>query len=251
MVLMVGHYARSAVNAVTGRAVLLRSKDPNKDQTFYLSQVSQSSLERTLFPLWKYTKPEIRVLAKSLLPSHIAQKPDSQGLCFVEPSSGRHFSTFLKDYLPPPEPAEVVLENGKVVGHHNSIWTVTVGERSRLSFKESQRLNPGGQWYVAEKQTQPPRYVIVPGKDHPKLFSRGLVARDWKWIDEEEDWTQKGMVTQIRHRQRPIKCGVEVSGEKVVVEFEGEEVYGVTPGQAVAVWLDERCLGGGIIENAY
>lgn len=250
---MKGHYARSAVNTVTGRSALSRSKDPNKDQTFYLSQISQSSLSRTLFPLWEYTKPEIRSLAKSLLPPHIAEKPDSQGLCFVEPSLGRHFSTFLKDYLPPTEPAEVVLENGKVVGEHKSIWSVTIGERSRLNFKESQKLNPGGQWYVAEKKTgtSPTRYIIVPGNNHPRLFSKGLVARDWKWIDEEEDWTQEGMVSQVRHRQKPVKCRLDVKGQRVKLEFEGEDVYGVTPGQAVAVWLEERCLGGGIIETAY
>ena len=154
--------------------------------------------------------------------------------------------------MPPPQPAEVILENGQVVGQHKSIWSVTVGARSRLNFKESQKLNPGGQWYVAEKQTCPPRYVIVPGNDHPRLYSTGLVARDWKWIDEEEEWRwHKGMVVQVRHRQKPVRCSVEALGERFKVEFVGEEVYGVAPGQAVAMWLDERCLGGGIVETAY
>lgn len=154
--------------------------------------------------------------------------------------------------MPPPQRAEVVLENGHVVGHHESIWSVTVGARSRLNFKESQRLNPGGQWYVAEKQTTPPRYIIVPGNKHPSLYSTGLVARDWKWIDEEEDWRQlSGTVAQIRHRQKPVECRVELVGGRVKVDFKEEEVYGVAPGQAVAVWLDDRCLGGGIVEIAY
>lgn len=251
--LISGHYARSATSTLTGKAVLLRSRDLNKDQTFYLSQISQGALARTLFPLATLTKPQIREMAKTLLPNRIAEKPDSQGLCFVQPSSGRHFSTFLKEYLPPPRPAEVTLENGQVVGKHPAIWLATIGERSRLNFKESQRLNPGGQWYIASKTSSPPRYVIVPGNDHPLLYSHTVFATNWRWIDEDEDWTAGGLVAQIRHRQAPIPCNLEVLGtDSVKVEFECDDgAYGVTPGQAVAVWSGERCLGGGIIKHAF
>jgi tRNA-uridine 2-sulfurtransferase len=191
-------------------------------------------------------------MAKSHLPRHISDKPDSQGLCFVEPSSGRHFSTFLQDYLPSEEPAAVKLEDGRVVGQHSAIWHVTIGQRSRLNFRESQRLNPGGQWYVASKSSSPPSYVIVPGRDHPKLFSKGMIARDWRWIDEDEDCHVEGLVAQIRHRERPIACQIERVGDtKIRVRFNGVNgAYGVTPGQAVAVWLGDRCLGGGVIEKA-
>jgi tRNA-specific 2-thiouridylase len=190
-------------------------------------------------------------MAKSRLPSQIAEKPDSQGLCFVEPSSGRHFSTFLKDYLSPTESATVTLENGHVVGTHPSIWLATIGERSRLNFRESQKLNPGGHWYVAQKSKSPPSYVIVPGKDHPMLYSHTLIARDWKWIGEER-WCSAGLVAQVRHRQTPVGCAIEKLGNNAVrIVFDTEKgVYGVTPGQAVAVWQDELCLGGGIIESA-
>jgi tRNA-5-taurinomethyluridine 2-sulfurtransferase len=250
--LATGHYARSAISTKTGRPVLLRSQDPNKDQTLFLSQISQESLVHTIFPLARFTKPEIREMAKSLLPEKIATKPDSQGLCFVEPCSGRHFSTFLKDYLPPPTSASVCLEDGRVVGHHPSIWLATIGERSRLNFRRSQQLNPGGQWYVAAKSVSPPSYTIVPGKDHPMLYSRSLIASHWKWIDENENWDGESLVAQIRHRQTPLPCTVNSLGHgrmKVNFEVEGG-VYGVTPGQAVGVWYGERCLGGGNIESS-
>jgi tRNA U34 2-thiouridine synthase MnmA/TrmU len=235
----------------TGKAVLLRSKDPGKDQTFYLSQISQEALSRTIFPLAQFTKSQVRQLAKSMLPSHIAEKPDSQGLCFVEPSNGRHFSTFLKDYLPQPRPAVVRLETGEVVGEHPSIWLATIGERSRLNFRLSQIRNPGGQWYVAGKSIEPPSYTIVPGRDHSALYSRSLIARGWRWIDKDENWTVSGLVAQVRHRAEPVRCSVEyVSKDNVRITFENEEgVYGVTPGQAVAIWLNDRCLGGGIIDR--
>jgi len=249
--LATGHYARSATSTKTGKSVLLRSQDPNKDQTFYLSQISQESLSRSLFPLSQFTKPEIRQLAKHMLPEKIAYKPDSQGLCFVEPDDGRHFSTFLRDYLPPPRPAFIQLENGKVVGIHPSIWHATIGQRSRAVFRESQWLHRGN-WYVAAKTTDPPTYTIVPGRDHPMLWSRELIAKKWKWIDEDDDWRGLDLVAQIRHRETPMECTLEVLWNgRIKVRFKDEKgVYGVTPGQAIAVWSGERCLGGGFIEKS-
>lgn len=263
--LILGHYARSAMSTRTGKTVLLRSKDPSKDQTFFLSQISQQALSRTLFPLANWTKRELRSHAISYLPHRIAQKPDSQGLCFVSPtksvsavprprrSEGRHFSDFLREYLPPPEPALVTLENGQIVGTHNGIFHVTIGERARLSFGNSQRLKPGMKWYVASKSNSPPSYTIVPGADHPMLYSKGLIARDWRWIDEHDAKDHLGgTVAQIRHRQVPISCTLERCGDhNVHITFDDEKgVYGVTPGQAVAVYLEDRCLGGGIIDRA-
>lgn len=260
-----GHYARSAISTRTGQAVLLRSKDPSKDQTFFLSQISQQALSRTLFPLANWTKHELRSHAATYLPRQIAQKPDSQGLCFVSPaksirhvprtqrSEGRHFSDFLREYLPPPEPALVTLEDGQVVGRHDGIFHVTIGERARLSFGSSQKLKPGEKWYVASKSTSPPSYTVVPGADHPRLYSKALVAREWRWIDEHDDKDYlRGTVAQIRHRQVPISCTVERCGDRNVrINFDNEKgVYGVTPGQAVAVYLEDRCLGGGIIDRA-
>jgi tRNA-specific 2-thiouridylase len=260
-----GHYARSAISTRTGQVVLLRSKDPAKDQTFFLSQISQQALSRTLFPLANWTKQELRGHASSYLPRQIAQKPDSQGLCFVSPSKsvrpvprpqgsqGRHFSDFLREYLPAPEPATVTLEDGQVVGTHSGIFHVTIGERARLNFGGSQKLKPGAKWYVASKSTSPPSYTIVPGGNHPMLYSKALVATDWRWIDKQDDKDYLGgVVAQIRHRQVPIECTLERRGDgNVRVEFEDEKgVYGVTPGQAVAVYLKDRCLGGGIIDRA-
>ena len=260
-----GHYARSAISTRTGKAVLLRSKDPAKDQTFFLSQISQKALKRTLFPLANWTKHELRGYATSYLPRPIAEKPDSQGLCFVSlsksispvprfsRSQGRHFSDFLREYLPSSEPAIVTLEDGQVVGTHDCIFHVTIGERARLNFGNSQKIKPGAKWYIASKSTWPPSYTIVPGLNHPKLYSKALITRDWRWIDDQDDQDYLGgTVAQIRHRQVPVGCVVEKCGDgNIRVSFEDEKgVYGVTPGQAVALYLEDRCLGGGIIDRA-
>jgi tRNA-uridine 2-sulfurtransferase len=98
----------------------------------------------------------------------------------------------------------------------------------------------------------PPSYTIVPGSDHPKLYSKSLLAKDFHWIDKEEEVPiGEGLVSQIRHRQEPVPCRLrQVNERDVEVIFENERgVYGVTPGQAVAVWLGDRCIGGGIISN--
>jgi tRNA-5-taurinomethyluridine 2-sulfurtransferase len=246
---MSGHYARAAVSIRTGESVLLRSSAGLKDQTFYLSQIPQHALSQTLFPLSGYTKSSVRKIAKSLLPRQIADKPDSQGLCFVEPASGKHFSTFLNEYIASSKPVKVVLESGLVVGTHPSIWYATIGQRCRLNFKESQQLNPGGQWYIAAKETDPPRYVIVPGKGHPRLWSKAATVRDWRWITSRED-TPRTVIAQIRHRQSPVECEItEVEEGTMSVRFM-EELYGVTPGQGVAVWDGARCLGGGVIDKS-
>jgi tRNA-uridine 2-sulfurtransferase len=186
-------------------------------------------------------------MAKKHLPLHIATKQSSRGLCFVEPSE-RRFSDFLATYLNHPKTASVYLEDGTKVGETYAIWHVTVGERSRLNFKQSQKLNPGGKWYVASKRLDPPSYTIVAGKEHPKMYSGALTAKNWTWIDEEE-YPARGAVVQIRHRQAPLKCRIEDVGEgRVRVQFTHEKAWGVAQGQAVAVWHHGRCLGGGTIE---
>jgi tRNA U34 2-thiouridine synthase MnmA/TrmU len=147
-----------------------------------------------------------------------------------------------------PKTTSVYLEDGRKVGETYAIWHVTVGERSRLNFKESQKLNPGGKWYVASKRVDPPSYTIVAGKGHPKMFSGALTAKNWTWIDEEE-FPKRGTVAQIRHRQTPLKCRIEDVGDgRVRVQFTHEKAWGVAQGQSVAVWYHGRCLGGGTIE---
>jgi len=242
-----GHYARASVNTKTGKSALFRSRDPKKDQTFFLSQISQEALSRTLFPLAYYTKEQVREMALNLLPTHIAKKPSSRGLCFVEPSE-RRFSDFLSTYLSHPKTTAVLLEDGTKVGDTYAIWHVTVGERSRISFPQSQKLNPGGAWYVASKRMDPPSYTIVAGREHPKMYSGGFTAKDWTWIDEEE-FPKRGTVAQIRHQQAPLKCLITDLGPgRVRVKFTHAKAWGVAPGQAVAVWHHGRCLGGGTIE---
>jgi tRNA-5-taurinomethyluridine 2-sulfurtransferase len=251
--LATGHYARSATDPETGKSVLLRPVDRNKDQTFFLSTITQQSLRRTLFPLSHYTKPQVREFAKTLLPSFINEKPESMGLCFVEPTAGPHFSTFLKDFLPLPSPVPLYLENGEQVGMAPSIWHITIGEKSRLDFRKSQQLNPGGRWYVARKTESPAGFVIVPGRDHPSLYGRWLVVSKWKWIDEDEKWEGRPLTAQIRHRQKPIECVLQrMENTKVKLIFTNEKgVYGVPPGQTIAVYDGERVLGGGRIEDVY
>jgi tRNA-specific 2-thiouridylase len=166
-----------------------------------------------------------------------AQKPDSQGLCFVE-ATGRKFSRFLDDYIEE-RPGLVVDENGRVLGKHRGLWSATFGEKSGVC------VAGGGRWFVKEKDIVRNRIIIVKGWDNPALFCKWVEVNNW--LGDDELLNHAGLLGQVRHRQSPQKLKrVERTGDRVRVFFE-EPQRGVPQGQHVAVWLDDRCLGGGEI----
>src|SRR5699024_7058334 len=118
--LATGHYADTQKCSETGEMHLLRPKDLAKDQSYYLSSIDPSVLKRILFPLAKYSKPEIRGIASNF-GLHTAEKPDSQGLCFVS-QNHNNFRNFLAEYVEP-TPGEIVTEEGEVIGKHEGLWT--------------------------------------------------------------------------------------------------------------------------------
>ncbi|BFZ63930.1 hypothetical protein YB2330_005067 [Saitoella coloradoensis] len=264
--LATGHYARAAhrLELTTSFAsldppkesVLMRSKGDKKDQTYYLSQIPQRALRHALFPLSAYPKSHVRKLALSHgLPT--AQKPDSQGLCFVEPTNhGKHFRNFLSQYLEP-NPGPIKTDSGVVVGTHQGLWHATVGEGSGVSTPQ---MTPGfrGRWYVLKKDQEKNEITIVNGTDHPLLYHRSLIAHKFKWITEAERVPLLGkeiaLEAQIKHGPYAQECGIQVlsdgpEGSEVRILFRNRQ-RGIAPGQHVAVWRGDICLGGGAIKCA-
>lgn len=300
-----GHYARVSYHIPTNSAHLLRSCDPNKDQTFYLSMIPPSILPRLIFPLGSHglSKPAVKALARELsLPGWRPGEPEraeSMGLCFVEPGGGRGKSGFrrwLREYLEP-KPGNIIVgpsrsfspdqesntrphaaPEGMVIGEHQGLWHATIGERSHCEFPQGDpRFS--GKWYVSRKYKESNTLEVVKGLDNASLFGKGMVMEDWRWLGEDAQkvalgsftdacnikkksiW-EGGLITQFRHRQKPIKViKVEIiessalpnksaTGEKnrLKILFENPE-RSVTPGQSAALWFGERCLGGGVIES--
>ncbi len=231
-----GHYARLTVNRATGLLELRKARDPGKDQSYFLSLLGQHQLARTLFPLGTLYKQEVRQIARGeSLPNH--DRKDSTGICFI---GERNFRAFLSRYLAP-EPGEIRDVDGRLKGRHSGLMYYTLGQRRGLGIG-----GPGGPWYVVEKRLAD-RVLVVAPEDHPRLFSLALGAGNLEWVAGSPPAFPLRCHAKIRYRQRDERCIVEDAGDgDVRVSFEMPQ-RAVTPGQSLALYIDDLCLGGGTI----
>jgi tRNA-specific 2-thiouridylase len=236
-----GHYAQ--VREVEGLHQLLMAEDGTKDQSYFLYRLNQPQLARTLFPLGKLYKRDVREIARREgLPNH--DKKDSTGICFI---GERPFREFLSRYLPD-NPGEIRTPEGKSVGRHQGLSFYTIGQRQGLGIGGS-RGGDGDPWYVAAKDLRRNRLVAVQGHDHPALLSDRLTALDLNWISGTPPRCHWVYSAKTRYRQRNAPCTLlAASAERCVVEF-AELQWAVTPGQSVVIYESQVCLGGGIIES--
>jgi tRNA-uridine 2-sulfurtransferase len=235
-----GHYARITYNAARDRYELRRAVDRNKDQSYFLYDLSQKHLAATQFPLGDKTKPETRQIAASL-GLHTAEKPESQDLCLVEQHGS--MKTFLEKYLAP-KPGDIVDMAGNVVGQHEGIQNYTIGQRKGLGIAAPNPL------YVVSLDVGR-NQVIVGERD--SVTAPACNAHRVNWVSIAAPDGPISAEVQIRYRSRAVGATVvpvaSLDGtDRVKIIFD-EPQFGVTPGQA-AVWYDVegRVLGGGIIE---
>lgn len=250
--LATGHYARVARHTHSDSVHLLRPKHLPKDQSYYLSSISPAVLPRILFPLARYTKPEVRALAKDQFELPTADKPDSQGLCFV--SQGQNnFRQFLAEYLPP-NPGDVVTPDGTVVGKHEGIWHATVGQKSGISMPQG---NPEtkGTWYVQSKDFEKNQVVIVKGVNNPAFYAEGISCKSFDWlgaVDFESLQTNIDSVTvQYRSLQvpEPLESISFDDTNGLSIKFKSPR-RAVAAGQYLVMYNDDgRVLGSGIITS--
>ena len=235
-----GHYARLAYDEAGRRWLLKRPADLSKDQTYFLFGLTQEQLSRTLFPLGDLTKAQVRELAHK----HglaIAEKPDSQEICFVP---GGDYKRFIDAYLAeqgeslPDTAGELVTTTGEVIGEHRGIHTLTVGQRKGLG------VATGSPLYViqidgANKQ------VTVGGDEH--LYSRTLRARRTNLISVDDLDGRLRVTVKIRHRHDPAPAVIERSAlDEILVTFD-EPQRAITPGQAAVFYDGDVVVGGGWI----
>lgn len=240
--LATGHYARAVKDPRSMKTHLMRASDKNKDQTYFLSTIEQFALERCYFPLGDYSKPEVRKLAAEF-GLHVAEKDDSQGLCFVSPET-RHFRDFLSSFLSP-GPVTYIDQTGKVLAQDNrGFWSSTVGERSGLQLHQG-AVETQGKWFVSSKDIKEGTIELVKGHDNPRLYKQGAVSTDWIWADYPG--SPDKLSVQLRHRQDPVPCIVHHYGLGNVGVFFQEKQRSVAPGQHLAVYSGDICLGGGTI----
>ena len=237
--LATGHYARVEFDEKLGRWLLKRPTDRSKDQTYFLFGLTQAQLSRTLFPLGSMMKPEVRQLAQQ----HglaLAQKPDSQEICFVP---GGDYKKFLDAYLAeqgeslPDTAGELVTTDGEIVGEHGGIHNFTVGQRKGLG------VATGSPLYVIQIKGDA-RQVVVGNQE--ELYTRTLRVHRTNLIAVEELREPMRVVVKIRHRHEGASALIEKSDDEILVSFDQPQ-RAVTPGQAAVFYDDDVVVGGGWI----
>ncbi|MCW1874498.1 tRNA 2-thiouridine(34) synthase MnmA [Erwinia sp. INIA-01] len=236
-----GHYVRRA--DVDGRSRLLRGLDGNKDQSYFLYTLGTDQIAQSLFPVGELEKPEVRRIAEQL-ELITAKKKDSTGICFI---GERKFTEFLARYLPA-QPGPIVTVAGDTVGQHQGLMYHTLGQRKGLGIGGT-KDHSEQPWYVVDKDVANNVLIVAQGHDHPRLMSVGLIAQQLHWVDREVLRAPLRCVVKTRYRQEDIPCTITpIDDERIEVRFD-EPVAAVTPGQSAVFYLDEVCLGGGIIEQ--
>lgn len=235
-----GHYARLEPRP---HAQLLKARDADKDQSYFLSAVTSKSLERTLFPLGELTKREVRQLAKDLaLPVH--DKKDSTGICFI---GERPFAEFLANYLPA-QPGAIQTLDGEVLGEHRGLMYYTLGQRQGLRIGGT-RHHAEQPWYVIDKDLARNVLLVGQGHNHPALFSNTLEASQVHWIAGEPPSIEFRCAAKVRYRQADQPCRVHLhEGRRIRVIFDQPQ-RAVAPGQFVVLYSGDECLGSAVIDR--
>lgn len=240
-----GHYAR-VVRDEQGVSHMLRGVDNNKDQTYFLSQLSQEQLSKTMFPLGHLEKPEVREMAERANLA-TAKKKDSTGVCFI---GEKNFKQFLSQYLPA-KGGNMVTEEGEVKGTHAGLMYYTIGQRQGLGIGGGGANS--GPWFVIGKELATNTLIVGQGFHHPTLYATHLEASEIHFT--QNNWTKKEFTCTAKFRYRQQDTGVTVKidendSTKARVIFD-EPVRAITPGQAVVFYDGDECLGGGLIDIAY
>jgi tRNA-specific 2-thiouridylase len=239
-----GHYARNRYDEQRGRWVLERPADKSKDQTYFLFGLTQQQLSRTLFPLGEMCKPAVREMAADH-GLELAQKPDSQEICFIP---GGNYSQFLKAYLDeqgrdlPDSSGDLVAVTAdgeqEVVGRHEGIHAFTVGQRKGLGLSSPDPL------YVLK--IHPDSHAVEVGTGD-QLLSRTLSADRLNWVSIAEPIDDLRCTIKIRHRHEPAGATLRVNAEDRIEAIFDHPQRAITPGQSAVFYQGDEVLGGGWI----
>ncbi|MBU1020947.1 MAG: tRNA 2-thiouridine(34) synthase MnmA [Firmicutes bacterium] len=236
-----GHYARVVHGEQT---FMLRGIDDNKDQTYFLSQLTEKQLEHTLFPVGDLTKREVRAIAHKYDLS-TKDKKDSTGICFI---GERNFEKFLSNYLPS-IPGNMVNEANEVIGEHNGLMYYTIGQRKGLGIGGS-NTHGNRPWFVIGKDLNKNELIVGQDFHHPTLYSDSCLVDDVNLINIGHFDGSIECTAKFRYRQEDNDVTIAYIGDELLVTFK-EDIRAVTPGQAAVFYQGEVCLGGGFIKEVY
>ena len=234
-----GHYATTT--EIDGKVWLSTAKDPVKDQTDFLGQITRLQIQKLMFPIGHLMKSEVRTIAEAQkLPS--AKRKDSQGICFL----GKiNYNEFIERYLGKRTGKIVELETGKVVGKHNGYWFHTIGQRKGLGLS-------GGPWYVVKKNVNDNVIYVSRGYETDKQYGKTIhidemhfiSGNPWQGITDPVD-----IVFKNRHSPEFFKAKLTWLGEREYVIESENKVQGIAPGQFAVIYdaAGHLCYGSGVI----
>jgi len=237
-----GHYAQ--IKEYDGLFSLLKADDSTKDQSYFLYRLNQHQLSKSIFPLGKLLKKDVREIAKKE-GLHNSDKKDSTGICFI---GERPFNEFLNKYIEN-SPGPIKNEYGKALGEHIGLMFYTLGQRQGLGIGGSKTSN-GEPWFVAEKDIKENTLVVVQGRNHPLLFKDGLIAKQMHWIHGSLPRKHWVYAAKARYRESDAPCEIDMIKDDSLEIFFGQKQWAITPGQSVVVYESNVCLGGAVIEKA-
>jgi len=257
--LATGHYVRLGREIPNIKYKLLKGRDGEKDQSYFLWRLNQKQLKHVLFPVGDYTKTEVRKMAKELkLPT--AETPESQEICFIhDPAVAgsrklrEKTEDFLKRYIKP-RPGDIIDEKGEFLGRpacdalqakrsnagrHQGLCLYTIGQRKGI------RLS-GGPYFVIDKNIK--KNLLIVSKNEKDLNRREIIVKNVNWISGKEPKLPLKIELKIRYRSKPVKAIIskfQVSNYRLQVD---KSQRAVTPGQSAVFYLKNELLGGGTIE---
>ncbi len=231
-----GHYSRIEREPESGKYLLKKGVDPRKDQSYVLHSLAQEQLAHTCFPVGGHTKEEVREKARQLgLP--VAERPESQDICFIPDNDYRRF---LKENRPKRiRPGKIADRNGDVLGEHAGIAFYTIGQRKGLGLSAR---NP---YYVVALDSETNRVIV--GSEHDLLVN-GLVAVDINLISVDSISTPFAVDAKIRYTTPAFKAVLSMQERGATVWFEHPQ-KAVTQGQAVVFYQEDLVIGGGVIDG--
>lgn len=235
-----GHYAGVSFNEASQTYGLCEAKDTGKDQTYFLYTLGQHQLSKTLFPLAKLDKHQIRAIAQEAgLITH--NKKDSTGICFI---GERPFDLFIKEYLVG-KPGPMTTPEGLKLGTHQGLIFYTLGQRKGLHIGGVKNA-PEGAWFVVAKNLVT-NTLVVAQSGHPWGYCQKLAVTEPSWVAGFAPQGAK-LEARIRYRQTKQSCQLVQTSKGFEVIFEQPQ-FAATPGQAIVFYADGFCVGGGTIDS--
>ena len=240
-----GHYAKKGLGE-DGHIHLFKAHDLSKDQSYFLSQISEEQIASCLFPLADIDKTEVRRIAHELGLTSVMDKKDSTGVCFI---GERHFRLFLQNYFPAKKGKIILMPEGKEIGTHSGVLFYTLGQHKGLGIGGIKGAEEGG-FYIYKKDVKNNILYVCQENERFRLLSTRCTVDNVNWIGDKP-LSPIPVGVKFRYRQADQPCFAHFEGETLVLEYADHPVEAVTPGQVAVVYQGDMMLGGGLIRDVY